>query len=87
MNGLNQCEVLSVHRLEGESNLKAFVDIRVGGAIVIKGCTVVDGKKGLFASMPRKLMRDGRWCDVIVPGDELKNAYEQEILKAFQGRS
>ena len=84
MGSFRECEVITVHRLEGTGNLKAFVDIRIGGALVIKGCTVMEGKKGMFASMPRRLGKDGRWADVVVVSDELKGHYEQEMLKAFQ---
>lgn len=86
MGTFRDCEVITVHRLEGTGNLKAFADIRIGGAVVVKGCTIMEGKNGTFASMPRRLNRDGRWSDVVVVSDELKGHYEQEILKAFQDK-
>jgi DNA-binding cell septation regulator SpoVG len=85
-NELYQVEIISVRRLEGAGNLKAFIDIRVGGALVITQCAVMDGgKRGLFASLPRQLARDGRWRDVIIcADDDLRAHYQAEILKAYE---
>ena len=85
MGNLNECEVVSVRRMEGNGNLKAFVDIRVGGALVITQCAVLDGKRGMFASLPRQLARDGRWRDVVIAADdELRAHYQAQILQAYE---
>jgi DNA-binding cell septation regulator SpoVG len=85
MGNVNECEIVSVRRLEGAGNLKAFVDIRVGGGLVITQCAVMDGKRGLFASLPRQLSRDGRWRDVVIAADdELRAHYQAEILRAYE---
>lgn len=81
---LKQCEVMAVRKQDGGGNLKAFADIRIGGALIIKGCAVMEGKKGIFVSMPRKPGRNGWWSDVVVPADEIKSLYEREILKAWE---
>ncbi len=82
---LKTCDIVSVRKLEGTGNLKAFVDIRIGGSLIIKGCAIMDGKNGIFASLPRKLGRDGQWTDVVLVSDEeLKQHYEKEILKAYE---
>ena len=80
---LKECEVLVVRRLEGEGKLKAFIDIRIGGALIIRGCTVVDGRNGIFAALPRRITRDGHWLDVISVSDNLRNQYEKVMLNAF----
>lgn len=85
MGNVNECEVVSVRRMEGSGNLKAFVDIRVGGALVVTQCMVLDGKRGLFASLPRQLARDGRWRDVVIAADdELRAHYQARILQAYE---
>lgn len=84
MASIKECDVVSIRRFEGDGNLKAFIDIRVGGALIIRGCTVFDGKNGRFVSMPRRLGKDGRWTDVVVTSDDdIKTHYEKEILKAY----
>ena len=85
MGNVNECEIVSVRRLEGAGNLKAFVDIRIGGALVITQCAVMDGKRGIFATLPRQLARDGRWRDVVIAvDDELRARYQAEILRAYE---
>lgn len=83
-NALTRVEVVSVRKMEGAGNLKAFVDIRVGGSLVITQCSIIDGKRGLFVSMPRQLARDGRWRDVVIASDEdVMELYRDAILKAY----
>lgn len=87
VNDIRSVEVISVRRLEGVGNLKAFVDIRVGGCLVITQCAVMDGKQGLFAKLPRQLSRDGSWRDVlIITEPKLEKLYCDEILKAYEAK-
>lgn len=75
---------VDVRKLEGDGNLKAFADIVIEPGILIRGCFVMQGKTGVFAAMPRKLTRDGRWCDVVlVENEELKAEIENAILEAY----
>ena len=52
---------------DGEGSLKAFCDVAVGNLLLIKGVRVVEGRTGLFVSMPRQQNKDGKWYDSIVP--------------------
>lgn len=36
----------------GTSKTKAFIDLELDGTLVIKGLTLVEGKKGLFLAFP-----------------------------------
>ncbi len=47
-----QVQISRIYKLEGESKLKAFVDISLAG-LVVKGLRIVEGQNGLFVSMPR----------------------------------
>lgn len=71
--------VLSIRHLEGAGTLKAFVDIKFG-PLVITQCTVMDGKRGLFATLPRQLSRDGRWRDVVLCADDEVRSYIQDTI-------
>ncbi|MBF0485229.1 MAG: septation protein SpoVG family protein [Candidatus Omnitrophica bacterium] len=53
-------------RLPDAGGLKAFADVSVNDALVIKGVRVVAGKKGIFVSMPQELGKDERWYDRVV---------------------
>ena len=82
---IKSIEVISVRLLENTGNLRAFVDIRVGGALVITQCAVMDGKRGMFAILPRQLSRDGRWRDVVICADEdVRTLYQDTILTAYE---
>lgn len=81
----HQIEIVSVRKIEGTGNLRAFVDIRVYGTVVITQCAIMDGKRGLFAIMPRQLSREGLWRDVvIVADDKVREAWQEAILEAYE---
>mgnify|MGYP001421906953 CR=1 FL=1 len=80
----NMIQVNRVHRIDGESKLKAFADVSFAG-IVIKGFSVVDGSKGLFVSMPRHQGKDGKWYDTVYPATkELKQQLSEAVLTAYK---
>lgn len=80
-----EIEIVSVRKIEGTGNLKAFVDVRVFGFLVITQCAVMEGRRGLFAVLPRQLARDGKWRDVVIcADDEIKSAWCDAILKAYE---
>ena len=60
-------EVKRVIRLDGNGTVKAFCDVAIGGAYLVKGVRVVEGKKGIFVSLPREQGKDGRWYDTVAP--------------------
>ena len=53
-------------RFEGEGTLKAYCDVAIGDAFLIKGLRVVEGRKGLFVSMPRQQGKDHKWYESVV---------------------
>ena len=80
----NLISVSRIHKLEGDSKLKAFADVSFSG-IVIKGFSVVNGEKGLFVSMPRHQGKDGKWRDTVTPATkELKQQLSEAVLEAYQ---
>ena len=80
----NPISVSRIYRLEGESKLKACVDISVAG-VVVKGLSIVDGSKGLFVSMPRHQGKDGKWYNTVYPATkELKEQLSQLVLNAYK---
>lgn len=72
-------------RFDGEGNLKAYVDLGIGNLFVIKGVRVVEGKNGLFVSMPRQQGKDGKWYDsVTVESPVAKEEVGRVVLGAYQ---
>lgn len=76
-------EVADIRKVAGDGNLKAFADVRIGNSILIKGVSVMQGKKGVFVCMPRKASKDGRWFDVLELEDALKEKIEEYVLAAY----
>ena len=60
-------EVDRIYRFENGGQLKGFADIVIGGLFAVKGFRIVDGKKGLFVSMPSEMGKDGAWYNTFKP--------------------
>jgi len=76
--------VSRMHKIDGQTKLKAFADISFNG-VVVKGFSVVEGSKGLFVSMPRQQGKDGKWYDTVHPEtEELKKQLSNVVLEAYK---
>ena len=77
-------EVVDIRKINGEGNARAFADVMIGGSVIVKGFTVMLGKRGVFVSMPRKASKDGRWFDMLTPVNETaKRELEEKVLEAY----
>lgn len=74
-----------------DAKLKAVASITIDDCIVVHDIKVINGREGMFISMPSRKTPDGEYKDIIHPintetREELKkvvlDAYEQEINKA-----
>lgn len=52
------------------SKTKAFVDLELDETLVIKGLTLVEGKKGLFISFPSKKGKNGKYYNSVYSLDK-----------------
>jgi len=77
-------EVARMYRFEDNgSSLKAFADITIGD-VLIKGIRVVEGKRGLFAALPKTAGKDGRFYDSVkLLSDEAKQELQDVVLQAY----
>ena len=79
---------LSVKRLvkfDGEGTLKAFCDVAIDERFLVKGLRVVEGKRGLFVSMPRQQGKDTKWYDSVeAMTKEAKADVDRVVLRAYQ---
>ena len=79
-------EVMRLHKLDGAGATKAFCDLSILDSLVIKGLRVVEGKEGLFVSLPREAGRDGKWYNTVIPlKREIKDEIEKLVLEAYGG--
>ena len=77
--------VKRMNKLDREGTLKAFCDLVIADSILIKGIKVVEGKNGLFASMPREQGKDGNWYDTVIPlTQEARQQISTVVLNAYQ---
>ncbi len=73
-----------IYRLPENGPVKAFVDLTIDNALLIKGIRILDGKKGLFVSMPQEQGKDKRWYDLIRCLDpEFKKQLDEKVLSAY----
>jgi len=74
-----------LNRFEGEGTARAFCDLSISGSLLIKGIRVVEGKNGLFVSMPRQQGKDGKWYSTVMPlTEEAKQQISEAVLNAYQ---
>ena len=80
-----EIKIAKIHLLPAGSRLKAFVDVSVNDALLIKGLRIVDGKTGLFVSMPQEQGRDRRWYDLVrCLDDDIQALITQKVIDAYQ---
>lgn len=78
-------EVKRITKIKGQGTLKAFCDVVMGEAVLIKGLKIVDGKNGLFVSMPAERGKDGKWYETVLPlTKETKEELTRIVLEAYQ---
>ena len=77
-------EVQRMYRFDTDRPLKAFADIIVNDCLLIKGIRVLDGRSGLFVSMPREQARDRKWYDTIrCLTQEIRDDITNVVLDAY----
>ena len=65
--------------------LSGSFDIVVNDVLLIKGVRVMDGKKGLFVSMPREQAKDKKWYDTIrCLTQEVRDQITEVVLSAYK---
>lgn len=77
-------EVVDIRKNNGEGNTRAFADLMIGETLLVKGFTVMLGKRGVFVNMPSKVTKDGKWFDMVTPANEaVKRQIEEKVLEAY----
>lgn len=68
-----------------KSSLLAFANITIDDELVIKGLKIVEGKKGVFLSMPASQGADGNYYDDVYPiTKEAREYIETFVLGAWE---
>lgn len=61
---------VTVRPYDGKTNTRAFVELKIEDHLIIKGLTLVEGKKGLFVSFPSTKGKDGKYYNSIYSMDK-----------------
>ncbi len=71
-------------RLKDESKLKGVASITIDECFVIHDIKVIEGKDGLFISMPSKKTASGEHKDIAHPiNTETREAIKNSVLDAY----
>lgn len=77
-----------VYKVEGKGNLKANATVTLDGMFAVNGITVVEGKNGLFISMPqRSYEKDGQkqYKDIFFPvSADARKEIQDAVLAAYE---
>lgn len=70
---------------QDDSKLKAVSSLVIDDCFVVKNVRVVEGKNGLFVSMPSRRNADGKYSDICFPiVSEVREQIEKIVLEAYQ---
>lgn len=75
-------EIKDMRRSEMEGNIKAFFKVQTEEGFVIDGFKIMNGKNGLFASMPSKKVGE-KFIETVTATRELKNDLSRLALAEF----
>lgn len=79
-----EIQVQRMYRFESDRPLKAFADIIINDCLLIKGVKVLEGKQGLFVSMPQEQAKDQKWYDSVrCLTTEVKDQISEVILSVY----
>ena len=82
---MNITEV-KIFRLNGNGSTKAMASITIDECFVVTGLKVMEGRNGLFVSMPSRKTKDGEYKDICFPIDRDTRATIQDmVLREYQG--
>lgn len=67
-----------------DEKLRAFVSVVLDGCFMVNDIKVIQGKEGLFISMPSRKKRNGEFKDVAHPlNQQTRQRFEERILGEY----
>ena len=77
-----KAEIRSIFQDGGK--LKAVSNLVLEDCFVVKNVRIIDGKNGLFVSMPSRQNADGKYSDICFPiRSEVREQIEKEVLDTY----
>ena len=80
--------VKRIVKFDGNGSMKAFCDLAVGETFLVRSVKVIEGKNGLFVSMPREQGRNGQWYEVVgMLTKEVQTEVTRVVMEAYHAHS
>ena len=74
-----------IDRMVNSGNVKAIASVSLDGMFVVKNLKIMDGRKGLFVSMPSYKGQDGEYHDLCFPTTpELRKQLNNAVSEAYK---
>lgn len=74
--------------LREEERLKAYAAVTFDAAFVVHNMRIIDGKNGLFVSMPSKKRKDGKYQDIAHPiTTDMRQKLDKAIIESYKKAS
>lgn len=68
-----------------KSNTKAFIELNLDDTLIVKGLSLVEGKKGLFLSYPATKGKDGKYYNSVYSIDkEWREELEDTCIRKYK---
>ena len=87
MNSISNVDikVSRIYPLQTEGALRAFADIVINDALLVKGVKVLNGRAGMFVSMPQEKSKDDKWYDAVrCLNQDVRMLITTEVLQAYE---
>ena len=74
-----------IHSLQMNGNARASASVEINGGFAVRNISVMEGKNGLFVSMPSAKLESGEYLDHCFPcTTEARSAFDAAVLDAYQ---
>ena len=71
---------------QGNGTLKAYASLTIEDQVVVRGIRVIEGRNGLFASMPSRKWKD-EYYDIFFPiTAEMREVIQEKVIEAYQSQ-
>lgn len=76
---------LRLFESQRRSNTKAFIELKLDDTLIVKGLSLVEGKKGLFVSYPAAKGKDGKYYNSVYSLDkEWRENLENVCIRKYK---
>ncbi|MBN2267315.1 MAG: septation regulator SpoVG [Candidatus Babeliaceae bacterium] len=76
---------VKVYPATGSGRLKAYATIVFDGCFIVRDLKVIEGREGLFVSMPSRRRKDGTFRDIVHPlNSEMRTVIEERIISEYR---